>query len=231
VRSAWDAIISEAVGTFLFFFIGMGAAVAVNAGRLEVALAHGLVLAVLVSALGVVSGAHFNPAVTFGVWVSGNIEARRAIAYVLAQCIGGLLAAIALLGVYPASSGLGLPVLGEGIDSIEGFFIEAALTLILVIAVFGTAVDPRAPKVGGLMIGLAVAADILMGGPLTGAAMNPARWLAPAVAPGHYENAHVWILGPLVGALVAALLYRFRWSREADLDRSPGDPTPEDDVR
>ena len=229
VRSDWDAVVTEGVGTFLFFFVGMGAAVAMGAGLLEIALAHGLVLAVLVSSLGAVSGGHFNPAVTFGVWISGNLPTRRGIAYVLAQCIGGILAGLALASIYPGST-LGIPALGAGIDPLEGILIEAVLTAILLFAVFGTAIDPRAPKVGGLAIGLAVGADILMGGPLTGAAMNPARWLGPAVTTGNLENSYVWIIGPLLGATVAALLYQFRLRPEADIHRTPGDPDPHDDV-
>jgi len=82
------------------------------------------------------------------------------------------------------------------------------LTALLVLAVLGTAVDSRGPKIGGLAIGLAVAADILVGGPLTGAAMNPARWFGPAVAAGAYADWYVWWIGPLIGAAAAALLYR-----------------------
>jgi len=80
------------------------------------------------------------------------------------------------------------------------------LTLVLVFAVFGTAVDRRAPRLGGMAIGLAVAADVLMGGPLTGAAMNPARWFGPALASGHWDNWYVWWVGPLIGAIVAAVI-------------------------
>jgi aquaporin TIP len=229
-RAGAAAIVAEGVGTFLFFFVGMGAAVAVGGGLVSVALAHGLVLAVLVSALGAVSGGHFNPAVTFAVWLSGNLDWRRAVTYVLAQCIGGIAAGISLTAFYTTSTGLGLPALGQGVDPATGVFIEAVLTLVLVLAVFGTAIDPRAPKVGGLGIGLAVGADILMGGPVTGAAMNPARWLGPAITTGHLENSFVWILGPLLGALVAALLYRYLFYPEADILRTPADPTPEDGV-
>jgi MIP family channel proteins len=230
-RSDWDAIVVEGVGTFLFFFVGMGAAVVAGADLVSVALAHGLVLAVLVSALGAVSGGHFNPAVTFAVWMSGNLPGRRAAAYVLSQLIGGIAAGLLLASIHSPSTGLGRPVLAPGIDPLVGIIIEAVLTVILLLAVFGTAIDPRAPKVGGLAIGLAVAADILMGGPLTGAAMNPARWLGPAITTGVLDNAHVWIAGPLLGALFAALFYRFRLLPGADVHRTPGDPVPHDDIR
>jgi len=99
---------------------------------------------------------------------------------------------------------------------VRGIVIEAVLTAVLLTAVFGTAVDPRAPRIGGIAIGLAVGADILMGGPLTGAAMNPARWFGPAVVSGVYDNAVVWTLGPLLGALVVAVMWRFLFLPEAD---------------
>jgi len=214
------ALVAEALGTFLFFFVGAGSVVlgdylAANGGSgpglLGVALAHGLALAVLVSALGAVSGGHFNPAVTFAIWIMGRITPPRAALYVVAQLLGGLAAGIALKAVFADSwqaTKIGTPALGAGITPALGIGIEAILTALLVLAVIGTAVDPRAPRIGGLAIGLAVAADILVGGPLTGAAMNPARWFGPAVAAGAYADWYVWWIGPAVGAGLAALLYR-----------------------
>lgn len=214
------ALIAEAFGTFLFFFVGAGSVVlgdylAANGGTgpglLGVALAHGLALAVLVSALGAVSGAHFNPAVTLGVWIMGRITPMRAALYVVAQLVGGLVAGLALKVAFAdawQASNIGTPALGPGITPALGIGIEAVLTALLVLAVIGTAVDSRAPKIGGLAIGLAVAADILVGGPLTGAAMNPARWFGPAVAAGAYSDWYVWWIGPAIGAAVAALIYR-----------------------
>jgi MIP family channel proteins len=214
------ALIAEAFGTFLFFFVGAGSVVlgdylaangAAGPGLLGVALAHGLALAVVVSALGAVSGGHFNPAVTLGVWIMGKVTPMRAALYVVAQLVGGLAAGLALKAVFAdawQASNIGTPALGAGISPLMGIGIEAVLTALLVLAVIGTAVDPRAPKIGGLAIGLAVAADILVGGPLTGAAMNPARWFGPAVAAGAYADWYVWWIGPAIGAAVAALVYR-----------------------
>lgn len=214
------ALVAEAFGTFLFFFVGAGSVVlgdylAANGetgpGLLGVALAHGLALAVLVSALGAVSGGHFNPAVTLGVWIMGRITLARAALYVVAQLVGGLGAGLALKTVFADSwqaSNIGAPALGAGISPVVGIGIEAVLTALLVLVVIGTAVDARGPKIGGLAIGLAVAADILVGGPLTGAAMNPARWFGPAVAAGAYADWYVWWIGPAIGAAVAALVYR-----------------------
>jgi MIP family channel proteins len=230
---AWAALVAEAVGTFLFFFVGMGAVVLNDhvpeggPGLLGVAFAHGLALAVLVSALGAVSGGHFNPAVTFGVWLAGRMEPIRAVSYVVVQLVAGVAAGLALRAIFPEESwrpsAIGTPALG-GIGPLAGIGVEAVLTVLLLVAVFGTAIDPRAPRLGGIAIGLAVAADILMGGPLTGAAMNPARWLGPAVASGSFADFYVWIVGPLLGAGVAAAIYKLTLEARAEPGVTPATP-------
>jgi MIP family channel proteins len=223
------AVVAEAVGTFLFFFVGIGAVVAAT-DLVGVALAHGLALAVLVSALGAVSGGHFNPAVTVAVRLAGGIGWGAAVIYIVAQLVGAVAAGFAVKAVFPEAAytefGGGTPALGDGITVAAGIGIEAVLTLLLVLAVCGTAIDPRAPKLGGIAIGLAVAADITMGGPLTGAAMNPARWFGPAVASGSYDNWYVWWVGPLIGAIVGAVIYRYALAGEAEPDVTPATPEP-----
>jgi MIP family channel proteins len=229
-----SVLVAEAVGTFLFFFVGIGAVILgsytgdASGGLIGVAFAHGLALAVMVSALGAVSGGHFNPAVTFGVWITGRIDAMRGGLYVIAQLVGGLAAALVLRWVFPESSwepvALGTPAVGPEISVAAAIVIEAVLTMALLVAVFGTAIDPRAPKIGGLAIGLAVAADILMGGPLTGAAMNPARWFGPAVASGTYADWYVWWIGPLVGAAIVGLVYRLVWEETGEPEVTPATP-------
>jgi MIP family channel proteins len=237
MRTTWNPIIAEATGTFLFLFIGIGSAAMIDwsavvgqelPGLLIVALAHGIALAVMVSALGAVSGGHFNPAVTFGVWLAGRISSMNAARYVIAQLLGGLLAAWSIRAIFSeqVSSNLGRPALGSGIEPLAGAGIEAVLTAVLAIAVFGTAIDPRGPKIGGLAIGLALGAGILMGGPLTGGALNPARWFGPAAVTGVWTDGWIWIVGPLVGAGVAALAFRYFFLPEADLRRTPAEPTP-----
>ncbi|HEX6128789.1 MAG TPA: aquaporin [Candidatus Limnocylindria bacterium] len=228
------ALVAEAVGTFLFFFVGAGSVVLTThagdggPGLVGVALAHGLALAVLVSAFGAISGGHFNPAVTVAVRLAGRIEWSHAVMYVVAQLIGAVGAGLALRFVFPESSwgptNIGTPALGEGISIGAGIALEAVMTLLLVLAVFGTAIDMRAPKLGGIAIGLALAADILMGGPLTGGAANPARWFGPAVASGAYEDWYVWWIGPLLGAIVAAVLYRYIFQGEAEPTVTPATP-------
>jgi MIP family channel proteins len=227
------ALVAEAVGTFLFFFVAMGAVVLDThtdggVGLLGIALAHGLVLAVLVSALGAVSGGHFNPAVTVAVRLAGRIEWPSAVAYVVAQLVGAVAAGLALRAIFPEASwspsNIGTPALDPSIGVAGGIAVEAVLTLVLVLTVFGTAVDPRAPRIGGLAIGLAVAADILMGGPLTGAAMNPARWFGPAVASATYANWYVWWIGPLLGAIVGAAIYRYVLEDRGSASVTPATP-------
>lgn len=229
-----SVLVAEGLGTFLFFFVGAGSVVlndhagAGGPGLVGIALAHGLALAVLVSALGAVSGGHFNPAVTAGVWLAGRITPILAGSYVAAQLVGALGAGLALRAIFPetswAPSSIGTPALGAGISPLAGIAIEAVLTVILLLAVFGTAIDPRAPRIGGLAIGLAVTADILVGGPLTGAAMNPARWFGPAVAAGAFDNWYVWWVGPLLGAVVAAGLFRLAFEDRGSAAVTPGSP-------
>ena len=228
------ALVAELVGTFLFFFVGAGSVVlaahagANGPGLVGIAFAHGLALAVMVSALGAVSGGHFNPAVTVAVRLAGRIEWSNAVAYVVAQLVGAALAGLLLNTVMPAdaaaASFLGTPTLDPAISIGAGIAIEAVLTLVLVLTVFGTAVDRRAPRLGGMAIGLAVAADILVGGPLTGAAMNPARWFGPALASGHWDNWYVWWVGPLIGAIVGAVIYRYALEGEGEPDVTPATP-------
>jgi MIP family channel proteins len=204
--------VAEAIGTFLFFFIAAGAALVVTgdpaAALLVVALAHGVVLAVLVSSFGAVSGGHFNPAVTLGLAVAGLIGPIKGAVYVVAQLFGAAAAGFAL-AYFLGDVNAAVPALGAGVDPTEGIILEAIMTTVLLFAVFGTAVDKRGPAIGGLAIGLAVAVDIFFGASLTGAAMNPARWFGLAVAAGDYANWYVWWIGPFLGAVVVALLYRF----------------------
>ncbi len=211
-------MLAELVGTFIFFFIGAGAIIVDNftggkVGLLGIALAHGLILAIMVTAFGAISGGHFNPAVTFGFLVTRRIDAPTAGAYIGAQLVGGTLSGLALRVIFPQAvwqaAHLGTPNLAPGISAGTGILLEALLTFFLVIAIFGTAVDDRAPKIGGFGIGFTVLVDILLGGPLTGAAMNPARAFGPELAAGFWSNWPVYWIGPLIGGAVGALLYQY----------------------
>lgn len=213
------ALLAEACGTFWFFFVGAGTILTVTAasagGLLEIALAHGITLAVAISAFGALSGAHFNPAVTFGLALAGRHPWARVPTYWAAQLVGGLAAGFALRMVFDSAiaavdkTHLGTPALGATITPTAGIAIEAILTLFLVWAVYGTAVSPLAPRIAGFGIGLTVMTDILVGGPLTGAAMNPARHVATAVPAAFFDNWYVYWIGPLLGAAIAGLSIRY----------------------
>ena len=216
-RNLTRQCVAEAIGTFALIFIGVGAIYnlgAIPGGLLGIALAHGLTIAVMVSATAGISGGHLNPAVTFGLLVGGKISLKDSVAYWIAQLAGATAAGflcVSLLGTAAVAGGtpdisttlLSVPV----VSTCQAIIIEAVLTFFLVFVVYGSAVDARAPKIGGLAIGLTVALDILFGGPLTGAAMNPARTCGPALASGHWNNHFVYWIGPMLGGLLAGLVY------------------------
>lgn len=220
--SAGQKALMEFVGVLALVLIGGGAIIASDGDLLLVALAHGLVLSVMVSAALPISGGHINPAVTFAALVGRRITGRLAAVYVVAQLLGGIAGAVILLAAYPdpgANANLGAQALGPGVTLGQAILIEAVLTFLLVFVVYATAIDPRgtARAIAGFGIGLTVAADILMGGPLTGASMNPARSLGPALVAGFWDNHLVYWVGPLLGGAVAGLLYgRYLLPREGD---------------
>jgi len=210
--------VAEFLGTFTLCFIGQGTICtyqmlgAANGSLLAIAVAHGLALVVMISALGAVSGGHFNPAVTFGFLVTGKQSAGSALRYWIAQLLGAVVASTLLARIFPHSVWdsvhLGAAGISPEISVGAAVLLEFVLTFFLVAVVWGTAVDPRAPKLGGVAIGLVVTMDILVAGPLTGAAMNPARAFGAALISGAWGPHWVWWVGPLAGGAVAALLYR-----------------------
>lgn len=215
-------LVAEALGTFIFFTIGAGAIVSdavfrTGIGLVGVALAHGVALALVVSAFGRISGAHVNPAVTVGLWIGKKIDAMLAAKYIVAQLVGGTAAGLVLGWIFPdgaALAKLGTPQVSFEVGALTAIGVEALLTFFLVIMVYATAVDPKAPSIAGFGIGLMVFLDILVGGPLTGGAMNPARTFGPALATTIFGGgASVWTqhyvywIGPCLGGAAAGLLY------------------------
>jgi MIP family channel proteins len=210
------ATIAEAVGTFALVFIGAGS-ICLNEytghalGLLGIAISQGLILSVAVTATAAISGGHLNPAVTFGFFIIGKMGRDLALRYAGAQLLGATLAAFSLRWIFaehvwrPAL--LGTPDLAPDLTTIPGIFLEAILTFLLVFAFWGTLVDERAPRIGGFGIGLTLCSAILMGGPLTGAALNPARAFGPALASAHWGSHLVYWLGPLLGGGAAAFFY------------------------
>jgi aquaporin Z len=182
-------------------------------GIVGIALAHGLALSIAVNAFGGVSGGHCNPAVTAGMLSTGRISPANAAVYVVAQCLGATVAALACKSVFPAEAvamaNLGIPLPAAWATTGTIVTLEFIMTFLLMTAVFGTAVDERgkAVKIGGLGIGLTVTFDILAGGAVTGASMNPARSFGPALVQGHWEWHLLYWVAPIAGAVVAAQIY------------------------
>ncbi|MEO8199944.1 MAG: aquaporin [Gemmatimonadota bacterium] len=208
--------VAEAVATFGFVFLGAGSVVAsqfpaAGYGLLGIALTHGLALAVMITATMAISGGHVNPAVTVSLLVGRRISGQTAMAYILAQLIGATIAGFALKGLLPGhvvrGVAAGTPMIANTLTFAQAIAIEAVLTFFLASVVWGTCVNPEAPKVGGFAIGLVVLADIMIGGPMTGAAMNPARAFGPAIASGMWTGQIVYWIGPILGGIVAALLW------------------------
>lgn len=225
------ACVAESLGTFALCFIGAGV-ICMNAqmghggpGLLGIAMAHGLILSIAVSATMNVSGGHLNPAVTCTMLLTGRITGGTAFRYILSQLIGATIAGVVVLLIFQGMktgdmsvtrvAGLGTPAYNPTVLSMGGaVLLEMVLTFLLLFAVFGTAVDARAPKIGGFGIGLTIAADILLGGPLTGAAMNPARTFGPGIVawlngdlPLFWSQQLVYWLGPILGGCLCGVVY------------------------
>lgn len=210
--------IAEFVGTFALVFIGGGAIMMVQqtgntAGLLQVALAHGLILALMVSATMNVSGGQLNPALTVGLLVARRITPTLAGVHIVAQLLGAVVAAWALkltmpTALFTAAQGGGQSIALD-VTAAQAIGLEAIATFFLMFMVYGTAVHAQAPKIGGLAIGLTIAAGILAIGPLTGGSMNPARSFGPAVVSGVLTGQVVYWVGPIVGAIAAAMLWEF----------------------
>jgi MIP family channel proteins len=221
MKDSWRHFIAEFIGTFALVFIGSGAIIRAqmtNGSLAEVALAHGLILAVMVTALMRISG-HFNPAVTIAFMATRRIEPVMAIVYMIAQFTAAIVAAYALKGILPANAveatRVGGQVIADSISFGGAVALEMIGTFFLVWVIFGTAVDPDAPRVGGFAIGLTLTAVILVIGPLTGSSLNPARSFGPAVASGIFEAQAVFWIGPIMGALIAGILYDRLFLRRA----------------
>ena len=219
VENAPARLLAEFVGTFALIFIGAGSIMTMaqwdptGGALVGIAAAHGFVIAVMVTAVGHVSGGHFNPAVSTALLVTRRLKPVEWAAYVVVQLVGATVAALALSVLYDTvikdKTGLGTPSLAAGHTTGQGLLLEGILTFFLVFTVFAVAVDGRGAFkiVAGLPIGFVIFFDILMGGPMTGGAMNPARWFGPALVSGNWSNGWLYIIGPIVGGIIAAVIY------------------------
>ena len=227
MRHALRHFVAEFIGTFALVFVGaltlmtaQGSGAPVSLMMLVVALAVGLTYGVMVTAMMRFSG-HFNPAVTFGFLLARRIEAMHAGVYLAAQVLGAIAAAyltrmVVPISLFTATRG-GSQVISLDVTTGQAFLAEAVATFLLVWVVFGTAVDPKAPRVGGLAIGFAQFVGTLALWPLTGGALNPARALGPAVAAGVFEGQLIFWAAPLVGGALAAVIYDQLFLRRSGL--------------
>lgn len=211
-----NALIAEFVGTLAIVFVSVGS-IAANqitggaSGLVGIALAYGLSYGAMVTATRTISHGHLNPAVTIAAWIVRKIDTRNMIGYVIAQCLGAIVGSIMVRLAVPSDPlqivNMGTPALAGGVTIPQGLVTEIVLTFFLMFVMYGSLIDGRAPNTGGLFVGLTVILDVLVGGPLTGAAMNPARHLGPALLGGGMEDAWIYWVGPIVGAVLAAVAY------------------------
>lgn len=212
-------LVAEFIGPFALMFAGGGAIVVTagdalgpNAALLAIALAHGLAIGLMIAAAGHISGGLYNPALTVGLMVTGRMPAQRGVLYMISQCLGALVAALALKAIFDGSQidavNLGVPLVGDRYEVSAALLAEFIATFFLMYVVYGTAVDPRGAKaIAPLAIGLTISIAVLAIGPVSGAALNPAREIGPAIVQGEFSNFWIYWVGPIAGAVAAALLF------------------------
>ena len=213
-----NKLFAELFGTMIFVLLAAGSVVSATYLNLPpilalpfVAVATGLALGLGISATMGISGGHLNPAVTIAVLAIGKIKPYDALFYIIAQLVGASIGAFLLFVFFPQALGAsvywGTPGLSSSVGVVQAIAIEAILTFMLVFMVFGTVIDERAPKIAGFGVGLVVMLDALVGGSLTGAAMNPARWFGPALVSLQFADWYVYLIGPVLGGIIAAIVY------------------------
>ena len=227
--------LAEFVGTFTLLFAVAASILLADqvAGLFGVAIAQGIAIAMMVSAVGHISGAHFNPAITFGALLTRRIGIVLAVVYVVAQLAGGAGAVLVVRELFPDGLDIGttVPMLQGGLEPWQGLLLEALATFFLVWVVFATAIDPRGSfsAIAGLTIGAAITLGVLLLGPITGGVMNPARAFASEVVDWNWTNAWIYYVGPLVGGGLAALIYDGVYlSDRLEEPEQPGLPEPEE---
>jgi len=222
-------LIAEFIGTFALIFFGVGSICTDQylhtsgggLGLLGIALAHGLAIAIMVSALGHISGGQFNPAVSIAFWVTKRQSTLDTILYWIAQLAGAAAAAFLIKAAIPEeiwrAVALGTPDLARDFPVWAGMTLEAVTTFFLVLTVFATAVDEKGTfrSIAGFGIGLSITLGIIVAGPFTGGALNPARYFGPALAASHWAHLGVYMVGPLGGGFVAGLIYETLFLKKA----------------
>lgn len=215
--------IAELLGTFVLTLFGCGSAAIAGAtlGTLGIAFAFGLSIVAMAYAIGNISGCHINPAVSLGVWMSGKMTTKDFLGYVLSQCAGALLAAFALAAIINMTNlgGIGATGLGAngygaasavGLSACGALIVEIILTCIFVLTILGVTSSEKTAAIAGLVIGLTLTFVHIMGIPLTGTSVNPARSFGPALVLGGQALCQLWVfvVGPFIGAALAALIWK-----------------------
>jgi MIP family channel proteins len=226
----WQKLLAEFIGTYLFVFVSAGAvcidqelrsAGQTGLGLLGLALARGLAFAVLVFVLVQISGAHFNPAITIGAWVTRKMGSLLSLFYLISQCLGAIAAVYTLARFIPDSIwrpvAMGAPDLATGFSRTQGILFELLLTFFVVFVFFGAVAESKdfLARIGGFAAGLAVFLGTLIGSPYTGASMNPAATLGQAIISHHWTNHGVYWAGPLLGGVIGGWLYHTLFARDA----------------
>jgi aquaporin Z len=216
--------LAELLGTFVLVFIGTASAVVAgkHIGFLGISLAFGISVLVMVYAIGHISGCHINPAITIAMLINGKIPAKNAIIYIIVQCVGAIIASALLLNImtgFPgydlATNGLGQNGYGSaspaGFSLASGFIAEVVLTFIFLIVIFGSTSKNAPGGFAGIAIGFALAMIHMVGIPITGTSVNPARSLGPAIVAGGTALAQLWvfIIAPVIGAAIAAVIWKY----------------------
>ncbi|KAK1553958.1 hypothetical protein Q3G72_005826 [Acer saccharum] len=212
--SHFQKIVAELIGTYIFIFVGCGSALVDQVQKLTIvgiALVWGLALMAMIYAVGHVSGAHFNPAVTIAFTAARKLPWKQSPTYVLAQLLGATLACLTLKVLFHDKENIHLITTqySDATTDLEAIAWEFIMTFILMFTICGVATDHRACKdFAGVAIGVTLLFNVMISGPITGASMNPARSIGPAVVSGVYKNLWVYIVAPIIGAMAAALVYR-----------------------
>ena len=217
-------LLAESIGTFTLVFAGTGAVVVNHLSQgvvthLGISFVFGAVVTALIYALGHISGAHFNPAVTLAFWSSGFFQKGRVLPYILAQTLGAVIASALLFLSFGSVANLGatLPLNGNWQ---QAFILETILTFILMLVIFGSGLDRRAPiGFAGIAIGLTVGLEAACMGSITGASMNPARSFAPALISWTWQHQWLYWIAPILGAQIAVWVYRYLSNEFSELSR------------
>jgi len=201
--------VAELLGTFALVFAGTGAIIVndVSGGivsHVGIALTFGLIVMVMIYALGDISGAHINPAVTLGFWIAHRLSGRHVVPYILSQCAGGIAASLTMRALFA-----GHPTLGATLPSgtaFQAFVLEVILTFFLMFVILNVSTGAKEKGItAGAVIGAVIGLEALFAGPISGASMNPARSLAPALVSGRLDSLWIYFLAPIAGACLAVV--------------------------